>query len=325
MEIWKTVQRQRKTGGKESSSMKMSSSKRSLTDDEERNDMRKKHMTEEFKVIMKFKTGQEISSVSPITLTNCLRKALGDIEVAKVLRDGSLFLKCKNAGQRDKALKLQRICEKEVAERHDSMSVMLEFKDQFLPDKVMIGYMSFNVRAYVQPSIRCYKCQRYGHVATVCRGKQRCGRCGGEHLYGKCGNNNSVKCCNCGGNHTAAYGGCTVRKQAVEIQQVRAEQRVTYAEAIKIVSKEKRVEEMEEAKQSSVLNQQTGLSTEKLVLFLAYVINCSDQAKTKTEKIKIIVKAAAKFLNMKELSWEKIQADLSQGEGTSASSSPYIS
>lgn len=28
----------------------------------------------------------------------------------------------------------------------------------------------------------------------------------GEHLYGECGNNNPDKCCNYGGNHTAACG-----------------------------------------------------------------------------------------------------------------------
>ena len=64
----------------------------------------------------------------------------------------------------------------------------------------------------------------------------------------------------------------------------------------------------------------TGLSIDRLVLFLAYVINCSEQAKTKTEKKKIIVKATAKFLNMKELSWEEINPELSQGERTSQSS-----
>jgi len=42
-----------------------------------------------------------------------------------------------------------------------------------------------------------------------------------------------------------------------------------------------------------------------MVLFLAYVIKCSEQAKTKIEKIKtMVIKAAAKFLNMKDLSWE---------------------
>lgn len=36
--------------------------------------------------------------------------------MVKVLRDGNLLLKCKNAKQKNKALKLQAICKKEVAE-----------------------------------------------------------------------------------------------------------------------------------------------------------------------------------------------------------------
>lgn len=42
-----------------------------------------------------------------------------------------------------------------------------------------------------------------------------------------------------GENHTADYGGCAMRKQVVEIQKVRAEQRMTYAEAVKIGVKTK--------------------------------------------------------------------------------------
>lgn len=56
------------------------------------------------------------------------------------------------------------------------------------------------------------------------------------------------------------------------------------------------------------------ISTEKLILFIAYVVNCADQARTRTEKIKIIVKAASKFLNIGNLSWEKIQTELIQSE-----------
>lgn len=65
-----------------------------------------------------------------------------------------------------------------------------------------------------------------------------------------------------------------------------------------------------------VQNDQIGISVDKLILFLTYVINCSDQAKTQTEKIKVIVKAAVKFLNMNDLSWEKIHADVSHSEDT---------
>lgn len=69
---------------------------------------------------------------------------------------------------------------------------------------------------------------RYVHTSGVCKGKQRCGV---EHSYGECGSNSAIKSCNCGGNHTAVNGRCSVRKQAIEIQQVRAERGVTYAEA----------------------------------------------------------------------------------------------
>lgn len=53
---------------------------------------------------------------------------------------------------------------------------------------------------------------------------------------------------------------------------------------------------------------------EKLILFIVYVINCSDQVKHKTEKIKIIVKGAERFFGIKDISWENINIRLG-GEG----------
>lgn len=191
--------------------------------------------------------------------------------------------------------------------------------------KVMVGYMSFNVREYIPPPLRCHKCQRYGHTAHVCKGKQRCGRCGGDHAYGEGGSNVTIKRCNCGGNHTAAYRGCEVWKKAVEVQKVKSNQKITYPEAVKICNKERGIEDIDMTKEGTGSGQEnTGIVMDRIVLFLAYVINCSEQAKTKTEKIKIIVKAAAKFFNMKDLSWEKIHADLNQGEGNADTASQSI-
>ena len=96
--------------------------------------------------------------------------------------------------------------------------------------------MSYQGGAYVPPPLRCFKCQRFGHVAAICRGKPRCGKCGGEdHEYCQCKEGTSIKCCNCGGEHSAAYKGCEVHKRAAQIQRVRVEDKVTYAEAIKKV------------------------------------------------------------------------------------------
>lgn len=74
---------------------------------------------------------------------------------------------------------------------------------QEMPSKVQLGYMSYYpVREFISHPLRCFKCQRFGHVATQCRGKIRCAKRGGEHEYDKCTNKTELKCCNCGGQHS---------------------------------------------------------------------------------------------------------------------------
>ena len=106
-------------------------------------------------------------------------------------------------------------------EKTESLSILLCFKKE-LPSRVQLGYiMSYSVREHMPPPIRCFKCQRFGHVASQCRGKIRCAKCGGEHEYDKCDKDAVLKCCNCGGNHSAAYGGCEKQKEAREVQKVK--------------------------------------------------------------------------------------------------------
>ena len=97
--------------------------------------------------------------------------------------------------------RLKRLLRRVNCEKVERLSVLLEFQDLVLPDKIKIGYMSFPVRPYVPPPLWCYKCQRYGHIAMACKGTQRCAKCGGEHRFEDCGDNVQAKCCNCGGQH----------------------------------------------------------------------------------------------------------------------------
>lgn len=50
-----------------------------------------------------------------------------------------------------------------------------------------------------------------------------------------CGKGVQPKCCNCGGAHSVAYGGCAMMKEAVQVQHIRVGQKVSYAEAVKKV------------------------------------------------------------------------------------------
>lgn len=122
-------------------------------------------------------------------------------------------------------------------EKIDSLSILLTF-DKDLPARVQMGYMSYTVREYVPPPLRCFQCQRFGHVASQCRGKVRCAKCGGDHDYGKC-EAEVLKCCNCGGPHSAAYGGCEKQKEAKEVQKCRVLRKMSYANALKTVQNDK--------------------------------------------------------------------------------------
>lgn len=94
---------------------------------------------------------------------------------------------------------------------------------------------------------------------------------------------------------------------------------ISYAEAVKKVQGQKGAEDISQSQifragQRGQGNRTTEMAMEKFILFVAYVINCADQTKHKSEKIKIIVRVAEKFLDMRDLSWEQITRRL-EAEG----------
>lgn len=216
----------------------------------------------------------------------------------------------------------------------DSLSVMLTFDEERFPDKVYIGYMSYDVRLYVPPPLRCYKCQKYGHVAAVCKGKQRCGRCAGEHEYGKCERGAKLKCCNCGGEHSSAYRGCEVSKKAAEVQRMKTSHGITYAEAARRVGEQptdnnvrttdrrevRACEGCRRVKEDTLI-----VGKREFILFMVDVVNCTAQTDKKMEKIKIIVRAAEKYLGMDAIGWEEVEDILKGGSPSSQTPSQQLS
>ncbi|KAH9367461.1 hypothetical protein HPB48_007532 [Haemaphysalis longicornis] len=74
------------------------------------------------------------------------------------------------------------------------------------------------LKQYIEPAIRCYKCQRYGHIARTCRGTLRCKTCSGPHDYKECLTKRQPKCANCGGPHPASFSRCPRSKWASHLQ-----------------------------------------------------------------------------------------------------------
>lgn len=64
-------------------------------------------------------------------------------------------------------------------ERCDSLSGLIKLKEEYLQSKVFIRYLSYDGKQYISPPLSCFKCQTFGHIAAICKGKYECGRCAG--------------------------------------------------------------------------------------------------------------------------------------------------
>ncbi|GBL94255.1 hypothetical protein AVEN_16782-1 [Araneus ventricosus] len=54
---------------------------------------------------------------------------------------------------------------------------ILTFNTPRLPKYIKAGYVRCSVRPYIPNPLRCFKCQRFGHSTTNCRGTLTCARC----------------------------------------------------------------------------------------------------------------------------------------------------
>lgn len=63
---------------------------------------------------------------------------------------------------------------------------------------------------------RCYRCQKYGHLAGTCKQTERCGRCAESHETKSCKIDQArLKCVNCNGNHSSGHTSCPDQVKAV--------------------------------------------------------------------------------------------------------------
>ena len=115
-----------------------------------------------------------------------------------------------------------------------SRSVLVCFNSTILPAIVDIGYLRFRPRPYVPPPLRCFNCNRYGHQAKKCRSVHRCTKCGGRHAYESC-TTSHPKCINCGGVHSAGYGGCPRYRYEAAVNATMVKEKVGYWAAREIM------------------------------------------------------------------------------------------
>ena len=93
-------------------------------------------------------------------------------------------------------------------------SRILTFNKSMIPKKIKIVYYLKKVKQYILTSLRCFKCNKYGHHKESSKGCLTCGSCdqnGTDHIEEACPN--EIKCLNCQENHLTFLRTCNIYKR----------------------------------------------------------------------------------------------------------------
>jgi len=155
-----------------------------------------------------------ITCKKPLSNTIC-SGVIGPVETDIPVRELEEILKCQTA-EIYKISRLPKFNKLKTNNRKEpSATVKIDFYGNTLPAKVFLDNISFIVRKYNLPPLRCYKCQKRGHMAGGCRGKDICNICGENHRMQDC-KASSPRCANCSGPHAASSRECPLNKAATE-------------------------------------------------------------------------------------------------------------
>ncbi len=115
-----------------------------------------------------------------------------------------------------KIIRISRLSKFSGASKEDSLVLKLDFEGKQIPEKAIFGFISYRVRDFNPPPLRCYRCQRHRHLSSGCTAPERCLLCAGNHSKDVC-KSTTYKCANCGGPHIASHRDCRYNVQAKAI------------------------------------------------------------------------------------------------------------
>ena len=121
--------------------------------------------------------------------------------------------------------------------RRNTNTFIVTFKAPTTPKHLYVGYLRVPVPMYIPNPLHCFKCQKFGHSKSACRGRETCATCG---HFGHSNNNCTyeAKCPNCAGSHSAFSKSCPKWLFEKRVQEVKAEKGISFIEARMIASTE---------------------------------------------------------------------------------------
>lgn len=101
-----------------------------------------------------------------------------------------------------------------------------------LSKRIKVAYLSIPVRTFVPSPVRCFKCQKLGHIAAKCNTEVEQCICGIPKHEGACDERKTV-CTNCQGNHPANSKKCLKYLEQLAIQKLKTKEDITYTQSAK--------------------------------------------------------------------------------------------
>ncbi|GFT91495.1 RNA-directed DNA polymerase from mobile element jockey [Trichonephila clavipes] len=131
-------------------------------------------------------------------------------------------------------IQVRRISLKKESTRIPTKHLILTFNSPILPTNIKAGYLNCRIRPYIPNPLRCFKCQRFGHSQTSCRGQLTCSRCASVgHASTDC--SLEPKCVNCLQPHPSDSKICPKWKIEKQIQEIKTTKNISYPEARKLI------------------------------------------------------------------------------------------
>ncbi|GFT93217.1 RNA-directed DNA polymerase from mobile element jockey, partial [Trichonephila clavipes] len=132
-------------------------------------------------------------------------------------------------------IQVRRITLKKDTTLIPTKHLILTFSSPTLPQSIKAGYLNCKIRPYIPNPLRCFKCQRFGHSQTACRGQLTCSRCASVgHSSADC--SLAQKCVNCSQAHSSDSKQCPKWKAEKEIQAIKTNRNISYLEARKLIA-----------------------------------------------------------------------------------------
>ena len=191
----------------------------------------------------------------------------------------------------------KRIIKKIGETQVQTRQIILTF-DEYCPTYVQLGWERHRVEIFIPNPIRCYNCQRFGHLAKFCTAEVRCSRCAENHSVHQCLQNEKeikILCANCNGQHPASYMGCKKYQLAKETTKIQFSEtkKMSYAQAAMKV-KEIRSKETNQENQKNQISDRPNQEIENYSNKVHYKNDKATNTENKIDQVEILTMEKAK-------------------------------